>query len=44
MSIGIMPLTVLKNESTGMLIILKSMTASLNYIKKDAKFEYRIGQ
>jgi hypothetical protein len=35
-----MPLTVLKMNRPELLIILKS--ASLNYIKKDAKFEYRI--
>lgn len=31
-----------KNESTGIANDFKIMTASLNYIKKDAKFEYRI--
>ncbi|TDE03673.1 carboxypeptidase-like regulatory domain-containing protein [Flavobacterium sandaracinum] len=31
-----------KNESTGVANNFKIMTASLNYIKKDSKFEYRI--
>ena len=31
-----------KNEKTGLANDFKIMTASLNYIKKDAKFEYRI--
>jgi hypothetical protein len=31
-----------KNESTGIANDFKIMTASLNYVKKDAKFEYRI--
>lgn len=31
-----------KNESTGVPNNFKIMTASLNYIKKDSKFEYRI--
>jgi hypothetical protein len=31
-----------KNETTGVANNFKIMTASLNYIKKDSKFEYRI--